>query len=347
MRPPAIFARLACVAGVTLGTSTLATTALTTPAWAQEASKERAAAEALFARAVERMDAGDLATACPALEEVVRLQPSGIGALEVLSECHERAGRLASAWARARQAHDLALRGRADPARTETLRQRADALASRPGRLVTEVAPALRPIPGLRIVRDGLPVPAAIWGEPVAVDAGQVATQVEAPGHEPLVLATTIVDGRTTRLFLDRLGPRAVVTSAAPAPSTDAPGSGAGPTSPPREGDRPVWPWVVGGAGAASALATIPFIAWWADANGRFAIACPTVNASGAPECVSELDVAQAIDAERTRAAALAIAFGVFGVVGLGVGVVGLASSDGERAELAVGPSGVTVRGSW
>jgi hypothetical protein len=62
-------------------------------------AQDDAAAERLYEVATAAMDKGDYATACPKLEEVVRLVPDGIGAKLTLAECYEGAGRLASAWA--------------------------------------------------------------------------------------------------------------------------------------------------------------------------------------------------------------------------------------------------------
>lgn len=66
---------------------------------ADDDAKARAEAEALFADGVALLDKGAFERACPLLEEVVRLQPKGVGAKFRLADCYEGAGQLESAHA--------------------------------------------------------------------------------------------------------------------------------------------------------------------------------------------------------------------------------------------------------
>ncbi len=61
-------------------------------------ARTMATAQALHDQGLKALDAKDYATACPKLEEVVRLVPDGLGARLSLAECYEGADRLASAW---------------------------------------------------------------------------------------------------------------------------------------------------------------------------------------------------------------------------------------------------------
>src|SRR5690242_4971467 len=59
--------------------------------------RDAAAAEALFEEAKRLFEQGDHGAACPKFSESYRLDPA-TGALFALALCHERAGKIASAW---------------------------------------------------------------------------------------------------------------------------------------------------------------------------------------------------------------------------------------------------------
>src|SRR5262245_50303480 len=59
---------------------------------------------ALYEEAIKAMEKGDYASACPKLEEVVRIDPARIGPKIELGNCYAAMGLLASAWTRYRLA---------------------------------------------------------------------------------------------------------------------------------------------------------------------------------------------------------------------------------------------------
>src|SRR5690606_35491852 len=70
---------------------------------AQGTATEQAAAEALFDQAMQLMQAGRHAEACPKLVESQKLDPA-VGSQLYLADCYERTARTASAWATFREA---------------------------------------------------------------------------------------------------------------------------------------------------------------------------------------------------------------------------------------------------
>ena len=142
-----------------------------------------AAAQALFDRAVALMEQGSFEQACSKLAEVVRLEPRGVGAQLKLAECHEGAGRLASAWTLYVVVESEAAR-RGQKHRSDWAKQRAAALKPRLSTLTIRVPQTLRGLSGLQIVRDHISVGAAQFGVPVPVDGGSHEVVVTAPGKK-------------------------------------------------------------------------------------------------------------------------------------------------------------------
>jgi len=147
-------------------------------ALAQPSASDRAAAEALFNQALELLDQGKAADACPKLAESQKLDP-GVGTLLYLADCYKQTGKTASAWGTFREAaYAASAAGQKD--REETATKEAAALEGILSKLTVSVE---RPdIPGLRVMRDGQEVGRALWETPVPVDPGRVVVIAEAPG---------------------------------------------------------------------------------------------------------------------------------------------------------------------
>lgn len=192
--------------------------ALTAPAAARAGdADDEAAATELFNAGRDLMKSGDFASACPKLAESARLKAT-VGALAKLAECEEHEHRLVSAYARWKQALNLA--------RTAGDERVAD--------VEHELARVDRVVPKLLVVAGGaLPAGAAIRvdavemsaagiGVPLAVEPGHHVIQVSAPGRRPWSTAVdAAADGATTPVTIPALED-AAFAPAPPAPSLGA-----------------------------------------------------------------------------------------------------------------------------
>jgi hypothetical protein len=185
-----LFARRSRVVALALA---LASATAGAPALAQTSGEKAAAAQALFDEGMRLMQAGKPAEACPKLEESQRLD-GGMGTQFRLAECHEKVGKVASAWAGFIAVAATAAAAR-QPERESAARQRAEALAPRLPRLTLTVPPEVEAIPGLVVMRDGGPVGKPLWTVPVPLDPGEHVVTAEAPGKKTWTTRVTAVEG--------------------------------------------------------------------------------------------------------------------------------------------------------
>jgi hypothetical protein len=175
-----------------------------------------AAAESLFQEARKLIDAKRYSEACPKLVASHKLAPA-VGTLLNLADCYERAGQLASAWARFHEAIALAQRlGRPD--REKTAKERADKLEPRLIRLtiVSQDKDA-------EVKLDGNLLDPAVLGTAVPVDPGKHAIEASAKGKKPFTTTVDVSDRvRTPSVEIPALDvdPEATKAAAA-AQSTD------------------------------------------------------------------------------------------------------------------------------
>lgn len=155
---------------VTIALSSLAPRAV----FADDAQK--AAAEQLFSDAKTLMDLDKFEEACPKLEQSVKLDKGG-GALTRLAYCYEKTGRLASAWARYREALALAKLAKNSERITYCEKSIAD-IEPRLSHVTVNVA---KPLSNVVVEWDGQTF---VAGTPVPVDGGTHVLTVSAPGKK-------------------------------------------------------------------------------------------------------------------------------------------------------------------
>jgi len=151
-------------------------------ALAQPTPEGKAIAETLFRDGRALMDEGRYPEACRKLEESQRLDPA-LGTLLNMAVCHEKEGKIATAWAEFNEAMVLARReGRQD--RFDLAQQHMTSLEPDLPKLVLNVPPQSR-IPGLEILRNGTPIGVGAWGTPLPIDPGEVIIEARAPKYKP------------------------------------------------------------------------------------------------------------------------------------------------------------------
>ncbi|MGK4008190.1 hypothetical protein WMF31_36570 [Sorangium sp. So ce1036] len=339
---------------------------LTVLAASSAAAQDPAAADVLFNRGVADLEAGRYDTACPALAESQRLDPRP-GTLFALADCHDRAGRIATASAlygdylravaQMRPAYRLRHR---DRARMATARR--EALAVEIPEL-TLVLPASAP-QGVRILRDGTEITAASLGMALPLDPGEHVVITQVGGGPVVEQRIVLAPGQKQTVEVQvkaatpepRIAPRP--PAAAPTVTIARPGGAApAPASVPLPHDEAdsgasaqrVGALVVGGVGLAGlALGGVA---------GAMALSKKSVIEAQCDGTVCTREGKEAADAAKLPGTLSTVGFGV-GAAGLAAGVVlwltapSPAAGGGARGVSAMvdaGPEGaeLVVKGVW
>ena len=178
-----------------------------------------AVAEALYGQARDLMAAGKYDEACPKFAESQRLDPA-TGTLLNLAACHEKQGRLATAWLEYSDAQMAARRDQRED-RVEYARARAQALEPKLSRLTLSLA-AGADDPALNIELDGASVGRAVVGAPTPVDPRRHTVRVSAPGKKPWGASVEIGAAQQQSLVI----PLLEMAPPEPAPPAPAPAMG-------------------------------------------------------------------------------------------------------------------------
>lgn len=218
--------------------------------------QDKALAATLFDEGRALLAQDKVPEACRKLEESRRLDPLP-GTILNLAACHEREGRTASAMAEFREARALAERdGRGD--RVAYADEHLKAIEPKLSMLVIVVPPAAD-LPDLTIIRDGVAIGRAAWGEKIPVDPGAHVIEATAPHkqmrHVDVQVGRNADVQTVTIAALEDAAPAPAVApppapmTTAPAPETVAPPAQSGLST------RRQWALVSGGVGVAGAIA--------------------------------------------------------------------------------------------
>ena len=294
-------------------------------------------AETLFQEGKRLMEAKRYGEACPKLAESQRLDP-GTGTLILLAACHEREGKLASAWGEYVEAEAQSTQaGRKD--RVKVARDGVTRVAPLLSRVTVVVDPRAK-VPGLVVTLDGNELAEPTWGVATPVDPGAHKVEARAPERKPF-LATVAITGTKEQKTIE-VTPLEPAPAAAPvvAPPPPPAPSGPPPAAPaPLPAPSPAAPsrapaYLVGGLGAMSLGVGLFFGAKARSDNTIANDRCPQT------VCVDEEGLSRSESAG--RAARLANVFAGVGLLGIGAGVYlwvrADAKSESPAASIRVAP---------
>ncbi len=269
-------------------------------------------AESLFRDGRKLMDEGKIADGCRKLEESERLDPAA-GTLLALATCHEREGRVATAWSEFTQSVTTARRdGRTD--REQFAQEHLKTLEPQLPRVVIDV-PATSRIDGLVLERNGTALTSITWGLPLPSDPGELRIVARAPGRKPWTSVSTVLVGDSARITVPLLEVETAVPVVASASGNAASSSGAvavDASSSSASGRRTA-AFVVGAAGIAALGAGTFFGIRALSKRSQSDDACPMVN--GALVCTQA-----GVDANESARSSATVAN-----IGIGVGIVAVA----------------------
>jgi hypothetical protein len=274
------------------------------------------------------MSVGDYERGCKKYEESALIDESATR-LIVLARCHERRGKVASAWATLGEAAELA-EARGEPKPLAQARESQKRLEPMIGRLKIIVPDDAR-VEDLVITRDGSPMPYALWGLPVSVDPGPHVIRVTAPGRLAWQVEIGMLPGPSTvlvripvlevdadpprtdreRSLLDRRGPMTQSVSY-PSSTTSAPMDVTPSDSSAGRTQRTVG-LVLAGTGVASLIV-----------GSAFALAAKSTHDDLADTCTGNVCSAAAVallDQERSQSARANVALGI-GLAALAGGAI-------------------------
>jgi hypothetical protein len=155
----------------------MASTSLTSIARADESDGAR-----LFREGRELMLDGRFAQACPKLEESQRLEPH-TGTILNLGACHERLGKVASAWIEYQTALTAA-HAEGQTERERLAQDRISAVEPRVPWITIDVRDASRSMEGLVVTLDGAAIRSAAFGKEMPVDPGPHVVVAIAPARK-------------------------------------------------------------------------------------------------------------------------------------------------------------------
>jgi len=201
-RRHAAWVRGAAIAAIALSSFT---------AHGQPSATDRRQAEALFGEGKKLLKEGKTAEACRKFEASYRIDPAG-GTVLNLALCHEKEGKIASAWAELKEALAAAKKAsRRD--REKIAREKIEAIEPRLPYVV--VIPEKQDTAGLTVVIDEGGIAREAWGAQIPIDPGPHTAKATAPNHDPWEAPFEVAEGKKVTVRVPGLVARAAPTATA------------------------------------------------------------------------------------------------------------------------------------
>ncbi len=306
----------------------IAVTALAAAPCADAATADEVKAEALFRDGMQKFDTGQVAGACAAFTESLRLDPK-LGTLLNLALCHEKQGKLATAWLEYNTGAAWATQN-AQKERREFANGHALTLEGQLSRILLQLPPA-RELSSVEI--DGEPLPEPRWYLPLYLDPGEHAIAVSAPGKQRRTVKVVVPREPSAQLIpIPTLLDAPLPTDAGP-PKTRTAGGGSAPEA---GGTQRTVGLVVGGAGIAGLTAGAIF--------GILTIKKRDDSAAHCAGSVCDAQGVQAHDDAQTLGLVSTIGFGV-GAAALVTGAILYFTAPRGGVQATLGPRGATLSG--
>ncbi|MFO0590742.1 MAG: hypothetical protein U0441_24575 [Polyangiaceae bacterium] len=188
---------------------------LVTPlsAHAQPSAADRTQAEALFNEGKKLQKEGKIAEACRKFEGSYKIDPAG-GTVLNLGLCHEKEGKIASAWGELKEALAAAKKANRKD-REKIARERIDAIEPR---LPFMIVIPDKPFDGLAVTVDGSAIASEAWGAQLPIDPGTHAVKATGPKHDAWEGSFDAAEGKKITVRIP-----ALAEAAEPAPTATAP----------------------------------------------------------------------------------------------------------------------------
>jgi hypothetical protein len=146
---------------------------------ADESDAAKQEAKKLYTDAAQDMAQNAFGRACPKLEAALKILPGHIRTAMSLAECFDKWGRPASALEVFEATRPLAV-SKGDSQKVAEIDSRMADVNTRVSRIQLIVPDDIIRLPGLAILRSGVPVVAANWGKPMPVNPGTYEIEISA-----------------------------------------------------------------------------------------------------------------------------------------------------------------------
>jgi hypothetical protein len=180
-----------------------------------DTGQAKAMAETLFREGKKLFAQGKIAEACEKLESSYKIDEA-LGTLLNLADCHEKQGRLATAWGEYSEALSIAKKAGQAP-RQKFARERLAAIEPKLAHLTVQVS-ADAAVEGLEVTIDQVPLVRGGWGTPVPANPGEHVIAAGAPGKQRWETNLTLEPSESRSVEVPRLDPIPVAAAPAPPP---------------------------------------------------------------------------------------------------------------------------------